>query len=157
MQSQLFLSNEKLALFYLIGWVRENYPDVIIVGPCTVDAAALKGDDKDSSGGAGIGDILTSCTTGDLMDGCTEKLDVFSYHYYNGVSERMAALCPQMYTPPEGATSEEYLGMAGMCARAFAPYRDKYCPGGEMWVTESGDSVQEVIHGLLLIWKYHVN
>lgn len=69
----------------------------------------------------------------------------------------MAALCPQMYTPPEGATSEEYLGMAGMCARAFAPYRDKYCPGGEMWVTESGDSVQEVIHGLLLIWKYHVN
>ena len=121
-------------------WVRENYPEVLIVGPCTVDAAALKGDDKDSSGGAGIGDILTSCTTGDLMDGCTEKLDIFSYHYYNGVSERMATLCPQMYTPPEGATSEEYLGMAGMCARAFAPYRDKYCPGAEMWVTESGDA-----------------
>ena len=30
--------------------------------------------------------------------------------------------------------------MAGVCARAFAPYRDKYCPGGEMWVTESGDA-----------------
>ena len=30
--------------------------------------------------------------------------------------------------------------MAGRCARAFAPYRDKYVPGGEMWVTESGDA-----------------
>ena len=30
--------------------------------------------------------------------------------------------------------------MAGRCARAFAPFRDKYCPGGEMWVTESGDA-----------------
>ena len=121
-------------------WIRENYPDVIVVGPSTCDANALKGDDKDSSGGAGIADILTSCTTGELLDGCTEKLDVFSYHYYNGVSERMAAMCPSMFTPAEGATSEAYLGMAGMCARAFAPYRDKYCPGGEMWVTESGDA-----------------
>ena len=121
-------------------WVRKNYPDVIVVGPCTCDAEALKGADKDSSGGAGIADVLTSCTTGELLDGCTEKIDVFSYHYYNGVSERMAALCPQMYTPASEATSEAYLGMAGMCARAFAPYRDKYCPNGEMWVTESGDA-----------------
>ena len=28
--------------------------------------------------------------------------------------------------------------MAGMCARVFTKYCDKYCPGGEMWVTESG-------------------
>jgi len=121
-------------------WVRENYPDCLIVGPCTCDPDAMNGGDKKKSGGAGIADILTSCTTGDLMDGCTEKLDVFSYHYYNGVSERMAAMMPNMYTPPEGALSETYLGMAGFCARAFAPYRDKYCPGGEMWVTESGDA-----------------
>ena len=124
-------------------WVRENYPETIIVGPCTCDPEAMKdamGGDDNSSGGAGIADVLPSCTTGDLMDGCTEKLDVFSYHYYNGVSERMAAMMPAMFTPASEATSESYLGMAGMCARAFAPYRDKYCPGGEMWVTESGDA-----------------
>ena len=121
-------------------WVRENYPDVIVVGPSTCDGTALKGDDKDSSGGAGIADVMTSCTTGDLLDGCTEPLDVFSYHYYNGVSERMRAMCPEMFTPAEEATSESYIGLAGLCARAFAPYRDKYCPGGEMWVTESGDA-----------------
>ena len=37
--------------------------------------------------------------------------------------------------------SEEYLGMASLCARSFLSYRDKYAtPGGEMWVTESGDA-----------------
>ena len=121
-------------------WVRENYPDCLIVGPCTCDAEALSGGKKDSSGGAGIADVMPSCTTHDLMVGCTEKLNVFSYHYYNGISERMAAMMPSMFTPASQATSEPYLGMAGMCARAFAPYRDKYCPGGEMWVTESGDA-----------------
>ena len=30
--------------------------------------------------------------------------------------------------------------MAGKVARAFAPMRDKYVPGGQMWVTESGDA-----------------
>lgn len=121
-------------------WVRENYPDCLIVGPCTCDPEAMSIGGKDSSGGAGIADVLPSCTTGELMDGCTEKLDVFSYHYYNGISERMSALVPAMFTPASGALSEAYLGMAGMCARAFAPYRDKYVPNGEMWVTESGDA-----------------
>ena len=36
--------------------------------------------------------------------------------------------------------SEAYLGTAGHTARCFSSYRDKYCPGGEMWVTESGDA-----------------
>jgi len=117
-------------------WVRENYPDCLIVGPCTIDPEAL----SSGFGGAGIGDVIPCCTTGELMDGCTEKLDVFSYHYYNGVSERMAAMTPGAYTPAEGSLSEEYLGMAGLCAKSLAPYRDKYCPGGQMWVTESGDA-----------------
>ncbi|MBR7116581.1 MAG: beta-glucuronidase [Clostridia bacterium] len=121
-------------------WVRANYPDVIVVGPSTCDADALAQGMGGEAGGAGIADIIPSCTTGELLDGCTEPLDVFSYHYYNGVSERMEPLCPSAYTPPSEATSEQYLGMAGLCARAFAPYRDKYCPGAEMWVTESGDA-----------------
>ena len=121
-------------------WVRENYPDTVIVGPCTIDSAAVSMGPGDSKGGAGIGDMMKSCTTGDLMDGCTEKLDVFSYHYYNGISERLEAVMPAAHWKAEEATSEDYLAMAGRCARAFAPYRDKYVPGGQMWVTESGDA-----------------
>ena len=128
-------------------WVRENYPECLIVGPSDTDPNAMTHDPDgnpypgaENAATAGIAAALPYCSTGELLDGCTEKLDVFSYHYYNGVSERMAAMMPSAFTPAEGAMSEEYLGAAGLTARCFAPYRDKYCPGGEMWVTESGDA-----------------
>ena len=131
-------------------WVRENYPECLIVGPSDTDPGAMSVDAwgnphpwAQKAGGmdtAGIAAVMAYCSTADLMDGCTEKLDVFSYHYYNGVSERMAAMMPSAFTPAEGAMSEAYLGAAGHTARCFSSYRDKYCPGGEMWVTESGDA-----------------
>lgn len=120
-------------------WVRENHPDCLIVGPCTTDPEALRTGPA-SKGGAGIADVMPCCTTEDLMEGCKEKLDVFSYHYYNGISERLASIMPTMHWQPEDATSEDYLALAGNVARAFTSHRDKYCPNGEMWVTESGDA-----------------
>ena len=124
-------------------WVRENYPETIVVGPCTVDSSTVSmgPGGKSEMSSAGIGAAFgTTATTDDLMEGCTEKLDAFSYHYYNGISERLASVMPAMHWLPEQTLCEEYLAMAGACARAFAPYRDKYVPGGEMWVTESGDA-----------------
>jgi len=120
-------------------WVRENYPDTLIVGPCTIDAmnGAASGDRSTAGVGAAFGVTLT---TDELMEGCTEKLDVFSYHYYNGISERLASMMPQMHWQPDQTLSEEYLAMAGNCARFAAASRDKYVPGGQMWVTESGDA-----------------
>ena len=136
-------------------WVRENYPECTIVGPSDTDPGAMSVDawgkphpwmnavemadySKDT---AGIAAALTYCSTADLMDGCDEKLDIFSYHYYNGVSERMAIMMPSAFTPFEGCMSEDYLGAAAHSARCFASYRDRYAtPGGEMWVTESGDA-----------------
>ena len=122
-------------------WVRANYPDTLIVGPCTVDSSAVQMGPQSGKSTAGIGAAFgTTATTEELMDGCEEKLEVFSYHYYNGISERLEAVMPQAHWQAEQATSEEYLAMAGKCAEAFAPLRDKYVPGGEMWVTESGDA-----------------
>ena len=122
-------------------WVRENHPGTLIVGPCTTDSAAIKMGPDEAMGGAGIADAVGTCaTTDELMEGCTEKLDVFSYHYYNGISERLESVMPDAHWPADMAVSEPYLAMAGRCARVFAPYRDKYVPGGEMWVTESGDA-----------------
>ncbi len=122
-------------------WVRENYPETLIVGPCTVDSGAVSMGPNDAMGGAGIGDAFGgNCSTDELLDGCTEKLDVFSYHYYNGISERLEAVMPQAHWQPDQTLSEAYLAMAGRCARAFVPFRDKYVPGGEIWVTESGDA-----------------
>ena len=122
-------------------WVRENHPGTLIVGPCTTDSAAIKMGPDEAKGGAGIADAVGTCaTTDELMDGCTEKLDVFSYHYYNGISERLESVMPDAHWQAEQATCEQYLAMAGRCARVFAPFRDKYVPGGQMWVTESGDA-----------------
>ncbi len=131
-------------------WVRQNYPECMIIGPSDTDPNAMS---VDADGNphpwvsatpdetAGIAAALPYCSTAELMDGCTEKLDIFSYHYYNGVSERMAAMMPSAFTPYEGCMSEAYLGAAAHSARCFISYRDKYAtPGGEMWVTESGDA-----------------
>ena len=120
-------------------WVRANYPDTLVVGPCTIDTMSTK--EPTDKSAAGIGAAFgTTCSTDELLEGCAEKIDVFSYHYYNGISERLASMMPQMHWQPEEATSEAYLAMAGNCAINGVPYRDKYVPGGEMWVTESGDA-----------------
>ncbi|MCD8341654.1 MAG: beta-glucuronidase [Clostridiales bacterium] len=117
-------------------WLDENYPDCIKVGPCTC------GDDCVSFGrGGGVEQLVSqNCNCDDLMDGTTEPLDVFSYHYYNGVSERLASVMPSGHWQASEANGEEYLATAPIFARTYAPMRDKYVPGGEMWVTESGDA-----------------
>ena len=131
-------------------WVRENYPECAIIGPSDTDPNAMSVDadgnphpwaNVSTLDSAGIAAAMAYCSTADLMDGCTEKPDIFSYHYYNGISERMRAMMPSAYTPFEGCMSEAYLAAASHSARCFTSYRDKYvAPGGEMWVTESGDA-----------------
>jgi hypothetical protein len=77
-------------------------------------------------------------TTEQLLGDYKSKMDVFSYHYYNGVSERGAAMGG--HWPYEAALTEQYLAVAANCARQYVDRRNKYVPGGEMWVTESGDA-----------------
>ena len=121
------------------GWVREHYPDCLLVGPCTLgDGAMGKPDAK--SAGAGIGSMMQMCTTDDLMRGTKIPLDVFSYHYYNGISERLASMMPDGHWSGDEAHTDAYLAVAETNAKTYAPLRDKYVPGGQMWVTESGDA-----------------
>lgn len=123
----------------LYAWVRENYPSCQLVGPCTTgDPTTVSPDSKGF--GAGIGSLMKVCTTEDLLKGTKIKLDVFSYHYYNGISERMAGVVPAAHWQGNQAHSEEYLAVAPACAIAHAALRDEYVPGGQMWVTESGDA-----------------
>lgn len=121
------------------GWVRANYPNCLIVGPCSLgDGAMGKMDAKEM--GAGIGAMMQMCCTNDLMNGTQVPLDVFSYHYYNGVSERLASMMPEGHWSGDEAHTDEYLAVASSNAKVYAPIRDKYVPNGQMWVTESGDA-----------------
>ncbi len=119
------------------AWLKENYPECLFVGPCTVGDININMGGGDNVGG-GIGSFTEMVTTADLLGDYNNKLDVFSYHYYNGISERGAGMGG--HWPVEKCLTEEYLAVAGDCARQYVPIRDKYVPGGQMWVTESGDA-----------------
>lgn len=123
----------------LYTWVRSNYPNCLLVGPCTTgDPSVVTGESKGF--GAGIANLTKTCTTQELLADTHIPLDVFSYHYYNGVSERIAGVMPSAHWPGQLAHSDAYLAVAPNCARAHALLRDQFVPGGPMWVTESGDA-----------------
>lgn len=119
------------------AWLRENYPDCLFVGPCTVGDIDMFNMGNDKAGG-GMAAGFQMVTTEELLGEYKSKMDVFCYHYYNGVSERGAAMGG--HWPYESILSERYLGVAGYCARQYTSKRDKYVPGGQLWVTESGDA-----------------
>lgn len=122
------------------AYVREHYPDCLIVGPCTTGGI---GDDlfgEESIAGSGLGDFIKTCTTDELMQGARVPLDVFSYHYYNGISERAASMMPSAHWSGDKAHTDAYLAVAPRNAAMHLPLRDTYVPGGQIWVTESGDA-----------------
>ena len=119
------------------AWLKKNYPECLFVGPGTVGDIDIFGMGNDGAGG-GMAAGFKMVTTEELLGEYKSKMDVFSYHYYNGVSERGAAMGG--HWPYESILSEAYLGVAGLCARQYTAKRDKYVPGGQMWVTESGDA-----------------
>ena len=119
------------------AWLRENYPECLFVGPCTVGDINMFGMGNDGAGG-GLAAGFEMVTTEQLLGDYKSPMDVFSYHYYNGVSERGAAMGG--HWPFEACLTEQYLAVAGSCARQYTARRDRYVPGGQMWVTESGDA-----------------
>lgn len=123
------------------SWVRRNYPNCLIVGPCTIDGVGdnLFERSIDSLDEKFIKN-LGLYSTDDLMKESLVPLDVFSYHYYNCVSERIASLMPSANFDASEALSEKYLTIASNNAKKMTKYRDKYVPYGQMWVTESGDA-----------------
>jgi len=119
------------------AWLKKNYPECLFVGPCTVGDIDMFGIGNDGAGG-GMAAGFEMVTTEQLLGDYKSKMDVFSYHYYNGVSERGAAMGG--HWPFDACLTEAYLGVPGNCARQYTARRDKYVPDGQMWVTESGDA-----------------
>jgi hypothetical protein len=119
-------------------WVKENFPDCLLVGPCTIGDAGIGALGKKMT--SGIGSIFTTCGVDELMEGVKVPLDVFSYHYYNGVSERLASVMPKAHWSADEAHTDKYLDVAKDTAISYAEIRDRYVKGGQMWVSESGDA-----------------
>ena len=107
------------------GWVKENYPNCLCVGPCTLGDGAM-GNLDIKNAGAGIGALMQIASTDDLMHCTKVPMDVFSYHYYNGISERLASMMPGGHWDGSEAHTDAYLAVAETNARVYAPLRDKY-------------------------------
>ncbi len=118
-------------------WLHDNYPQCLAVGPCSVGGGIMGKMDVEKFP---LKLLMKKMGTEAFIKGSKEPMEVFSYHYYNGVSERIAAGMSFVHWPAKKATSEKYLASAGYCARAAAKVRDKYMPGAQLWVTESGDA-----------------
>ncbi len=112
-------------------FIRENYPDVLLVGPCAC------GDSFDEKA-AGAGSAILSVSTEEMLSWCKEPADVFSYHCYAGISERGASLGG--HWDAKDALGERYLKVPENAAKYYAKIRDEHCPDGQMWVTESADA-----------------
>ncbi len=118
-------------------WLHENYSGVLAVGPCSVGGGKMGKIDLEK----GLIKRMASKVGHEvLLKDAKEPMEVFSYHYYNGVSERIAAGMRFVHWPAKQVNSEAYLDAAPYCAKAAAKIRDKYMPGAQMWVTESGDA-----------------
>lgn len=118
-------------------WLHENYPECLAVGPCSVGGGKMG---KLNVEKFPLKQLMKKMGTEAFIKDAKEPMEVFSYHYYNGVSERIAAGMHFVHWKDSLITSEEYLDAAPYCAKAAARVRDKYMPGAQLWVTESGDA-----------------
>ena len=112
-------------------FVKENYPEVLLVGPCACGDAIGERQKE-------LQKAMHAYPTEELMLGSEEKPDTFSYHCYAGISDRGASMGG--HWSADETLSEPYLGAAAEAASYYAKLRDRFVPGAQLWVTESADA-----------------
>ena len=124
------------------SWLEKNYPNCLKVGPSSTGGDnIIFGDPRKQNSTGGIEQVareVVNCA--DLMEGTQVALDIFSYHYYNGVSERLSSVMPEGHWLASDALSEDYLSVSTNFCKTYLSLRDCFVPGSEIWVTESGDA-----------------
>jgi hypothetical protein len=91
-------------------------------------------------GSTGEGGILEvgeeSLSTDSIMTADPKpEFDIFSYHFYGGVSRR----CMGQLTP-ENALKKEWLSKTELGLKYYEEARDKYLPGAPIWLTETAEA-----------------
>ena len=115
-------------------FINDNYPEILTVGPCGAGDSWCGEYSKNMRHPVDLDVVPTE----EILKLCKEKPDVFSYHYYNGLSERGAFMGG--HWDASEAHTDEYIGESERACRITREFRDKYTPGAPMWVTESGDA-----------------
>jgi heparanase len=117
-------------------WARRNAPDMLIVGPGGVGEAEL---DK-----IPVADLRGMLLTHELMKANPNTVDVVSYHFYGGVSQRCAnrgghSRGPRVADRTEALTPE-WLDLTLQSWTYYTGLRDKHEPGDPIWITETAQA-----------------
>jgi hypothetical protein len=71
----------------------------------------------------------------DLLEASGPVFDVFSYHFYGGVSRRCGG-----HLTVDQALSADWLNRTDTVEAFYAGLRDQYLPGKPLWLTETGET-----------------
>jgi hypothetical protein len=97
------------------SFVKENFPEIVVLGPGTVGETSFASDLLAASGSHGV--------------------DAISYHYYGTLSERCGVA-----SVPETELSEEWLSRTDQTLAFYQSLRDKFEPGKPIWLTETAEA-----------------
>jgi len=97
------------------SFVKENFPEIMILGPGAAGETAAASDLLVASGPEGV--------------------DAISYHHYGTLSERCTGT-----SAPEAALSEGWLSRTDQTLNFYRLLRDKFEPGKPIWLTETAEA-----------------
>jgi heparanase 1 len=113
-------------------FVKEAAPEMVILGPGSVGESGIL-----TGGLPGVPMIKSE----DMLIASGPGIDAFSYHFYGGVSKRCArGGSSPAGTTPEAALSVEWLSRTDRDEAYYAGLRDRFLPGGAIWLTETGET-----------------
>jgi hypothetical protein len=113
-------------------FVKKAAPDMLILGPGSIGESGIL-----TAGLPGVSMIKSV----DMLTASGPGIDAFSYHFYGGVSQRCAKFgATAAGTTPETALSVEWLSRTDRDEAYYATIRDRFLPGGSIWLTETGEA-----------------
>ena len=112
-------------------FIKKAAPNMLILGPGSVGESGVL-----TAGLPGI----TMIKSEDMLTASGPGIDAFSYHFYGGVSQRCAKVGASAGTTPEAALSVEWLSRTDRDEAYYATLRDRFLPGGSIWLTETGET-----------------
>ena len=107
-------------------FLRKESPQTVYLGPGSTAEGVPLGP---------AGSHFQLLPSNDLLKASGPIFDVFSYHFYGGVSRRCGG-----GLSPEQALSADWLDRTGKVYDFYAKLRDQYEPGKSMWLTETAEA-----------------
>jgi heparanase 1 len=112
-------------------FIKTAAPEMVILGPGSVGESGIL-----MGGLPGVPMIRSE----EMLTASGPGIDVFSYHFYGGVSKRCTRMGSASQATPEAALSVEWLSRTDRDEAYYAALRDRFLPGGAIWLTETGET-----------------